>query len=222
MEIKGRIKTIQTTTLLKSVRMVRRVLEIWRDLLSLTPMKDYQLTLCENLKGIWQKWKRIGILIQSVRIYSDDIRIAFGIKEMWHANNEKGKTINDGRNRTTKSRKNQNTWRKGNLQILGNIERGHHQICGNERKNLKKEYHSKTRKLLKIKPHSRNIIKEINTWVVPLVRYSGPFLKWTREELQQIEQRIGKAITMHKALHPRDGVDRLHVSRKEGGRIASI
>ena len=27
---------------------------------------------------------------------------------------------------------------------------------------------------------------------------------------------------MHKALHPRDDVDRLHVSRKEGGRLASI
>ena len=30
-------------------------------------------------------------------------------------------------------------------------------------------------------------------------------------------------MTMHKALHPRDVVDRLHVSRKEGGRgVASI
>ena len=30
-------------------------------------------------------------------------------------------------------------------------------------------------------------------------------------------------MTMHKALHPRDDVDRLYVSRKEGGReLASI
>ena len=30
-------------------------------------------------------------------------------------------------------------------------------------------------------------------------------------------------MTMHKALHPRDNVDRLYVSRKEGGRgLASI
>ena len=50
---------------------------------------------------------------------------------------------------------------------------------------------------------------------MPLVRYSGPFLKWTREELEQIDQRTRKLMTMHNALHPRDDVDRLYVSRKE-------
>ena len=33
------------------------------------------------------------------------------------------------------------------------------------------------RKLLETKLYSGNLIKEINTWAVPLVRYSGPFLK---------------------------------------------
>ena len=34
---------------------------------------------------------------------------------------------------------------------------------------------------------------------------------------------IIKLMTMHKALHPRDDVDRLYVSRKKGGRgLASI
>ena len=58
----------------------------------------------------------------------------------------------------------------------------------------------------------------MNTLAVPLVRYSGPFVKWTREELKQMDQRTKKLMTMHKALHPRDDVDRLYVSRKEGGR----
>ena len=60
-------------------------------------------------------------------------------------------------------------------------------------------------------------IKGINTWTVPFVRYSGPFLKWTREELKQMDQRSRKLMTLHKALHHKDDVDR-HVSRKEGGR----
>ena len=46
----------------------------------------------------------------------------------------------------------------------------------------------------------------------------GPFLKWTREELKQIDQRTWKLMTMHKALPPRDDIDRLYVPRKEGGR----
>ena len=74
------------------------------------------------------------------------------------------------------------------------------------------------RKLLETKLYGRNLIKGINTLAVPLVIYSGPFLKWTREELKQMDQRTRKLMTMHKALHPRDGVDRLYVSRKGGER----
>ena len=83
---------------------------------------------------------------------------------------------------------------------------------------IQKEYLRRTRKLLETKLSSRNLVKGINTWAVPLVRYSGPFLKWTRDELKQMDQRTKKLMIMHKALHPRDGVDRLYVSRKEGGR----
>ena len=52
---------------------------------------------------------------------------------------------------------------------------------------IQKEY-LRTRKLLRTKLSSRNFIKGINTWAVPRVRYSGPFLKWT-SELKQIDQR---------------------------------
>ena len=43
---------------------------------------------------------------------------------MCHAPKEKWKKTNNIRNRTAKLRKNQNTWRKGNLQALENIESG--------------------------------------------------------------------------------------------------
>ena len=72
---------------------------------------------------------------------------------------------------------------------------------------IRKEYLRRTRKLIETKLFSRNLIKGINTWAVSLVRYSGPFLKWTREELKQMDQRTRK----------------LNVFRKEGGRgFASI
>ena len=85
----------------------------------------------------------------------------------------------------------------------------------------RKKYLRRTRKLLETKLSSRNLIKGINTWAVPHVRYSGPFLKWTRDK--QMNQITRKLMTMHKALHPRDDVDRVYVSRKEGGTgLASI
>ena len=42
---------------------------------------------------------------------------------------------------------------------------------------IQKEYLRRTRKLLETKHSSRNLIKGMNTWAVPHVRYSGPFLK---------------------------------------------
>ena len=57
---------------------------------------------------------------------------------MRHVHNEKWKKTNNGRNRTAKSRKNQNTWRKGKLQLLGNIGSEHHQTSEDERKNKKR------------------------------------------------------------------------------------
>ena len=79
----------------------------------------------------------------------------------------------------------------------------------------KEEYFRRTRKLLKTKLSTRNLIKGIDTLAVLFVRYSGPFRKWTREELQQIDQRKRKLMTMHEVLHSRGDIDRLYVWRKE-------
>ena len=91
-----------------------------------------------------------------------------------------------------------------------------------ERKKIKNEYLRRTRKLLGNKLYYENLIKEINTSVVPLIRYSGPLLKWTRKELEQIDQRTRKLMTMHKVLHPSDDIDRLFVSSKERWRGLAI
>ena len=80
---------------------------------------------------------------------------------------------------------------------------------------MKKEYFRRTRKLLEIKLYNRNLVKGINIWAVSLVRYSGPFLKWTKKELKQIDQRTRKLMTMYKALHYRDDVDSV---KERGGR----
>ena len=88
---------------------------------------------------------------------------------------------------------------------------------------IKKVYLRRTRKLLKTKLSSRNLIKGMNTWAVSLVRYLEPFLIWTRKEIKHMDQRTRKLMTLHKELHSRDHVDRLYVARKGGGRgLASI
>ena len=59
--------------------------------------------------------------------------------------------------------------KNGKVQILGNIGSGHHQTSGNEK--ITKGHLRRTRKLLKTKLRNGNLIKEINTWAIYLIRY---------------------------------------------------
>ena len=97
-------------------------------------------------------------------------------------------------------KKSERSEKKGNLHVFGNIE------SGNERK-IKKKASQENEKT------TRNLIKRINPWALPLVRYSGLYLKWTREEFQQRDQKT--RMMVHKVLHPRVDIDRQWVSRKE-------
>ena len=70
----------------------------------------------------------------------------------------------------------------------------------------KKCVSQKSQRLFETKLYSWNLVKDINTWALPLVRNSGAFLKRTIEELKQMDQRTRKLMTKCKALHPRDDV----------------
>ena len=190
--------------------------------LSRSQEKIKHLMYMDNIKLFAKNEKELETLIHAVRIYSQDIGIESGIEKcavfvmksgkrhltvgMELPNQDKIRTL--GENEIYK--------------YLGILETDTIKQVKMKNK-IQEEYLRRTRKLLETKLSSRNLIKGINTWDVPLVRYSGPFLKWTRDELKQMDQRTRKVMTMHKALHPRDDVDRLYVSRKEGGRVlASI
>ena len=166
--------------------------------------------------------KELETLIHAVRIYSQDIGMEFVLEKCAMLVMKSGKRhITDGMElpnhdwiRTLEENE--------TYDYLGILEDD--TIKQVQMKDTtRKEYLRRTRKLLETKLSGRNLIKGINTWAVPLVRYSGPFLKWTRDELKQMDQRTRKLMTMHKAIDARENVDRLYVSRKEGGRgLASI
>ena len=111
---------------------------------------------------------------------------------------------------------------KENYKYLGILEADTTKQAEMKKKN-RKEYLKRTRKLLKTKFCSRNLSKKINTWAILLVIYSGLFLKWTREELQQMNQTTRKIMTMHSALHQIHDLNSIYVPRKvEGKAFARI
>ena len=171
----------------------------------------------DDIKLFAKNKKELETLRHAVRIYSQDIGMEFGFEKCamlvmksvkWH--------VTDGMEQPNQDK----IWTLGENEIykyLGILEAD--TIKQVEMKDkIQKEYLRRTRKLLETKLSCRNFMKGINTWTVPLVRYLRPFLKWTRDELKQMDRRTRKLMTIHKAVHPRDDVDRLYASRKEGGR----
>ena len=171
----------------------------------------------DGIKLFAKNEKELETLIHAVRIYSQDIGMEFGIEKCAMLVMKSGKQHltdwmelpNQDKIRTLAENK---TYKYMGILKADTIK----QV---EMKNkIQKEFLRRTRKLLETKLSRRNLIKGINTWAVPLVRYSRPFLNRTRDELKQMDQKTWKPMTLKKALHPRDDVDRVYVSRKEGGR----
>ena len=69
-----------------------------------------------------------------------------------------------------------------------------------------------------MKLNGGNIITGINVWAISLLRYSAIFLYWTGAELDQMDRRTRKLMTMHGALNPKSDVARIYLSRKGGVR----
>ena len=53
---------------------------------------------------------------------------------------------------------------------------------------------------------------------VSVVRYGAGIIKWTTEELEKLDRKTRKLLTIHRAFHCRGDVDRLYVKRSKSGR----
>ena len=175
----------------------------------------------DDIKLFAKNEKELETLIYAVRIYCQDIGMDFGKEKCAMLVIKSSKRHLTGGMELPNQGKIRTLGEKETYKYLRVLEGDTIKQVGMKEK-IKKEYFRRTRKLLETKLYSRNLIKGIDTWTVLLIRYSGPFLKWSRE-VKQMDQRTRELMTMHKALHPRDDVNRLHVSRKERGRgLASI
>ena len=174
------------------------------------------LMFMDDIKLYGRNIKDVDTLIQTVRIVSGDIKMEFGIEKCALINMVKGKVtrtegiqLPDG-----------NTIKdidEAGYKYLGILEG--EAIKHQEMKDkIRKEYLQRIKAILKSKLNSGNMVKAINIWAVPVIRYSAGIVEWKKSELCNIDRKTRKVMNMHRALHSRANVDRLYVPRKEGGR----
>ena len=71
---------------------------------------------------------------------------------------------------------------------------------------------------MKSKLNSKNTINAINSRAVSIIRYSAGIVTWRVNELQDLDRKTRKLLTMYSMFHKKGDVDRLYIKRAEGGR----
>ena len=64
----------------------------------------------------------------------------------------------------------------------------------------------------------KNKFQAIISCAVALLRYGPGIIKWSNEELQSLDRKSRKLLTVHGTFYPRSDVDRLYLPRGKGGR----
>ena len=156
-------------------------------------------------------------LVQTVRVFSEDIGMEFGIEKCAMSVMEKGRIVKsvgiefpDGK--VIKSLQEGESYKY--LRVLEADKFLEEKM----KLNASKEYIRRLRKVLKSKLNGGSLVREVNAWAVSLIRYSAAFISWKKSELQTIDRKTKKFFTMYGELHPKSDVDRLYIPRKGGGR----
>jgi hypothetical protein len=169
----------------------------------------------DDLKLFAKNKNQLESMAQTVKIFSEDIRMKFGL--------EKCATLVI--NRGKRSRDEGVILNDGAIADLGEKCYKYLGVMKDEKIRMKEmkekiaaEYMKRVDCILDAGLNGGNVVKGINTWAVALVRYSAGIIEWTQEELKQLDRKTRKHMTMRRMLHPRSNVDRLYLKREEGGR----
>ena len=156
-------------------------------------------------------------LVQTVRVFSEDIGMEFGIEKCAMLVMEKGKIVKSVGTDLLDGKAIKSLQEGESYKYLGILEAEKY-LEENMKLNVSKEYIRKIRKVLKSKLNGGNLVCGVNTWAVSLLRYSTAFVSWRKSELQAIDRKTRKLFTIYGALRPKSDADRLYIPRKEGGR----
>ena len=169
----------------------------------------------DDLKLYAKTEKELDSLIQTVRVFSADIGMEFGIDEcamlvVKRGSVQRTEGVKLPDEQTIKGFNEGDTYKYLGILHADKVK------CAEMKDKVKTEYTRRVRKILETKLNGNNIIKGMNTWAIALLRYSAAFLELTRLEKEEPDRDTRKLLTMHKVLHPKSDVDRLYLPRNEG------
>jgi hypothetical protein len=175
----------------------------------ITKTKISHLLYMDDLKLIAKSEEEIRKQVQTVKTFSDDIHMDFGLEKFAKITFKKGKLIHLQNLVIDINREIQEPEHGKKYKYLGTEESEgiqHQQM----KERLKQEYRRRLRMTLKSELNARNKITAIGALVVPVLWYSFGIINWRIEEIKQIGRKTRKMLTMYKMHHPKADIDRLY------------
>ena len=179
--------------------------------------KINHLLFIDDLKLYSRSEKGLDSLVQTVRVFSEDIGMEFDIEKCATLVMEKGKTAKSVGIELPDGKVIKSLQEGESYKYLGILEADKF-LEEKMKLNVSKEYIRRLRKVLKSKLDGGNLVRGVNNWALSLVRYSAASVSWRKSELQATDRTTRKLFTMYGTLHPKPDVDRLYIPRKEGGK----
>ena len=174
------------------------------------------LLFMDDLKLYGSDERQVDSLINTVRVLSDDIRMEFGLKRCRLVVMKRSKVIKyDGVDLPDGHR--MKSVEEDGYKYLGILE--YNEVLYAEMKiRLQNEYYRRLKRILKSKLNGKNVIMSVNIWAVSVLRYRTGVINWTKAELESIDRKTRKQVTICGMLHPRVDVQRFYMQRGQGGR----
>ena len=178
--------------------------------------KINHLLFMDDLKVYGANWGEVESLCKIVQKFSADIGMVFGLDKCAMLEMQAGVKVASRAIELPDGKAIEEVDAEG-YKYLGVLEGAG--IMEKEMKDIvRKEYVRRVKKVAESKLYAGNLVGAVNSWAVSVVRYTAGVLEWTEKELQQMDVKTRKRLTMNGAFHKGSNVDRLYMKRKEGGR----
>ena len=171
----------------------------------------------DDLKLYGRSEGDLETLLSITTTFSDDIKMEFGIDKCASVTIKRGQKISTKGVTLPDGNILQDVKEEEGYRYLGILEAD--KIYNKQMKEVtSRTYLQRVKKVLKSQLDGKSTFQAINTWAVPVIRYSAGIVDWTKNELQELDRKTRKKLKLSGAHHPQADVDRLYVPRKAGGR----
>ena len=91
-------------------------------------------------------------------------------------------------------------------------------MCDEMKRKVKDVYQRRIRPLMKTHLNGKNLFLALNTWAIPVIKYTAAFLDWTKGDTKELDRWTRKPLIAGRALHPNSNVMRIYIKCRYGGR----